>query len=120
MEEWSNINISISIIDVEEHTAALCIPPKQSRKKERHDVRRSNNLRMGTTERFFVWFTRLRLQFQQGPTSFIQLIWTENWEQTDHRYISTPLTDKFIHLESRTQPQIPQDMHLLQNQQYRV
>ncbi|KAA6356719.1 MAG: hypothetical protein EZS28_047754 [Streblomastix strix] len=38
MEEMANINLSISIIDDEEHTAAVCILPKQSKKRERYDV----------------------------------------------------------------------------------
>ncbi|KAA6353907.1 MAG: hypothetical protein EZS28_050566, partial [Streblomastix strix] len=34
---------------------------------------------------------RLREHFQQSPTNFIHLFWTENWKQADQRYISTLL-----------------------------
>ncbi|KAA6371223.1 MAG: hypothetical protein EZS28_033251, partial [Streblomastix strix] len=32
-----------------------------------------------------------REHFQQSPTNFIHLFWTENWKQADQRYISTRL-----------------------------
>ncbi|KAA6398793.1 MAG: hypothetical protein EZS28_005680 [Streblomastix strix] len=91
MEEMANIDLSVSIIDDEEHSAAVSIPPKQSKKRERYDVRRTEDPKVCPTETFFIWSTRLRDHFQQSPTNFILLFWTENWKQEDPRYISTRL-----------------------------
>ncbi|KAA6354930.1 MAG: hypothetical protein EZS28_049543, partial [Streblomastix strix] len=91
MEEMANIDLSVSIIDDEEHTAAVCIPPKQSVQKERYDVRKTEEPKVCPTETFFVWLTRLREHFQQSPTNIIHLFWTENWKRADQRYISTRL-----------------------------
>ncbi|KAA6396259.1 MAG: hypothetical protein EZS28_008213 [Streblomastix strix] len=63
IEEMANIDLSVSIIDDDEQTSAVCIPPKQSRKEH----------------------------FQQSPKNFIHIFWTENWEQADQRYIGTRL-----------------------------
>ncbi|KAA6396037.1 MAG: hypothetical protein EZS28_008439 [Streblomastix strix] len=41
MEEIANIDLSVSIIDDEEHTAALFVPLKQSRKRQTYDVRKT-------------------------------------------------------------------------------
>ncbi|KAA6389440.1 MAG: hypothetical protein EZS28_015030 [Streblomastix strix] len=89
IEEMENIDQSTQIIDDEKHRATVCIPPKQSRKKERYNVRRTENPRVCPTEAFFVWLVRLREHFQQSPTNFILLFWTEKWEQADQRYIGT-------------------------------
>ncbi|KAA6358266.1 MAG: hypothetical protein EZS28_046207 [Streblomastix strix] len=91
MEETTNIDLLISIIDDEEHTAAVFIPPKQSIQRERYDVRRTEDPRMCPSETFFVWLTRLREYFQQSIINFIHLFWTEDWKQTDQRCISTRL-----------------------------
>ncbi|KAA6388250.1 MAG: hypothetical protein EZS28_016225 [Streblomastix strix] len=88
IEEMANKDLSVSIIDDEEHTAAIFIPPKQSKNRERYDVRRTEDLRVCPTETFFVWLTRLREHFQQSPTNIIHLFWTEKWEQADQKYIS--------------------------------
>ncbi|KAA6356572.1 MAG: hypothetical protein EZS28_047901 [Streblomastix strix] len=50
MEEMVNIDLSVSIRDDEEHTAAVCIPHKQSRMKKRYDVRRTEDPRVCPTE----------------------------------------------------------------------
>ncbi|KAA6374383.1 MAG: hypothetical protein EZS28_030090, partial [Streblomastix strix] len=71
LEEIANIDLSVSIIDDEEHTAAVCISPKQSRKREREMI--------------------LREHFQRSPTNLKHQFRTENWEQVDQRYISTRL-----------------------------
>ncbi|KAA6363233.1 MAG: hypothetical protein EZS28_041241 [Streblomastix strix] len=89
MEEMANIDLSVSIIDDQEQRAAVCIPPKQSFKRERYDVRKTDESKVCPTETFFVWLTRLREHFQQSPTNFIHLFWTENWKRADQRYIST-------------------------------
>ncbi|KAA6365498.1 MAG: hypothetical protein EZS28_038975, partial [Streblomastix strix] len=90
-EEMANIDLSVSIIDDQEQRAAICIPPKQSVQRERYDVRKTDEPKVCPTETFFVWLTRLREHFQQGPTNFIHLFWTENWKRADQRYISTRL-----------------------------
>ncbi|KAA6395263.1 MAG: hypothetical protein EZS28_009208 [Streblomastix strix] len=60
MEEMANIDLSLSIIVDEEHTAAVCIPPKQSKKSERYDVRKTEDLRVCPKETFVRYFsTRL-------------------------------------------------------------
>ncbi|KAA6360079.1 MAG: hypothetical protein EZS28_044392, partial [Streblomastix strix] len=91
MEEMANIDLSISIMDEEEHRAAVYIPLKQSRKRERYVVRKTEEPKVCPTETFFVWLARLREHFQQSPTNFIHLFWTENWKRADQRYISTSL-----------------------------
>ncbi|KAA6371229.1 MAG: hypothetical protein EZS28_033244, partial [Streblomastix strix] len=91
MEEMANIDLSVSIIDDQEQRAAVCIPPKQSVQRERYDVRKTEEPKVCPTETFFVWLTRLREHFQQSPTNFIHLFWTENWKGADQRYISTRL-----------------------------
>ncbi|KAA6362367.1 MAG: hypothetical protein EZS28_042106, partial [Streblomastix strix] len=91
MEEMANIDLSVSIIDDEEHREAVCIPPNQSKKRARYDVRRTEDPKECLIEAFFVWLARLRDNFQQSPTNFIHLFWTENWLQADQRYISTRL-----------------------------
>ncbi|KAA6368501.1 MAG: hypothetical protein EZS28_035973 [Streblomastix strix] len=91
MEEMANIDLSVSIIDDEEQRAAVCILPKQSVQRERYDLRKTEEPKVCPTETFFVWLTRLREHFQQSPTNFIHLFWTENWKQADQRYISTRL-----------------------------
>ncbi|KAA6390317.1 MAG: hypothetical protein EZS28_014158 [Streblomastix strix] len=65
MEEMANIDLSVSIIDDQEQRAAVCIPPKQSKKRERYDAKRTQDPRGCPTETFF------------------------NWKQADQRYIST-------------------------------
>ncbi|KAA6392882.1 MAG: hypothetical protein EZS28_011585 [Streblomastix strix] len=77
--------------DDEEHTAAVCIQPKQSRKRERYDVRRTEEPKVCPTKTFFVWLARLSEYFQQSPTNIIHLFWTENLKQADQKYISTRL-----------------------------
>ncbi|KAA6355218.1 MAG: hypothetical protein EZS28_049256, partial [Streblomastix strix] len=64
---------------------------KQSVQRERYDVRKTEEPKVCPTETFFVWLTRLREHFQQSPTNFIHLFWTENWKRADQRYISTRL-----------------------------
>ncbi|KAA6377176.1 MAG: hypothetical protein EZS28_027297 [Streblomastix strix] len=91
MEEMANIDLSVSIIDDYEQRAAVCIPPKQSVQTERDDVRKTEEPKVCPTETFFVCLTRLREHFQQSPTNFIHLFWTENWKRADQRYISTRL-----------------------------
>ncbi|KAA6359990.1 MAG: hypothetical protein EZS28_044483, partial [Streblomastix strix] len=91
MVEMANIDLSISIIDDEEQRAAVCIPPKQSVQRERYDVRKTEEPKVCPTETFFVWLTRLREHFQQSPTNFKHLFWTENWKRADQRHISTRL-----------------------------
>ncbi|KAA6379537.1 MAG: hypothetical protein EZS28_024936 [Streblomastix strix] len=59
--------------------------------RERYDVRKTDEPKVCPTETFFVWLTRLRQHFQQSPTNFIHLFWTENWKRADQRYISTRL-----------------------------
>ncbi|KAA6373959.1 MAG: hypothetical protein EZS28_030515 [Streblomastix strix] len=95
MEEMVNIDLSTSIIDEEKHTAAVCIPPKQSIQRERYDVRKTEDSRVWSTTTFFVWQTRLREYFQQSPTNFIHLFWTKNWKQVYQRYINICL-GKFV------------------------
>ncbi|KAA6384382.1 MAG: hypothetical protein EZS28_020094 [Streblomastix strix] len=53
MEGMANIDLSVSIIDDEDQTATVCFPPKQSRKRESYDVRRTNDPRVCQTETFF-------------------------------------------------------------------
>ncbi|KAA6380019.1 MAG: hypothetical protein EZS28_024453 [Streblomastix strix] len=89
--EMASIDVSVSIIDDQEQKAAVCIPPKQSVQRERYDVRKTVEPKVCSTETFFVWLTRLRDRFQQSPTNFIHLFWTENWKRADQRYISTRL-----------------------------
>ncbi|KAA6385086.1 MAG: hypothetical protein EZS28_019386, partial [Streblomastix strix] len=91
MEEMANIDLSVSIIDDQEQRAAVCIPPKQSVQKERYDVRKTEEPKVCPTETFFVRLTRLREHFQQSPTNFMHLFWTENWKRADQRYVSTRL-----------------------------
>ncbi|KAA6371009.1 MAG: hypothetical protein EZS28_033464 [Streblomastix strix] len=91
MEEMANIDLSVSIIDDQEQRAAVYIPPKQSVQRERYDVKKTEEPKVCPTETFFVWLTRLRVHFQQSPTNFIHLFWTENWKRADQRYISTRL-----------------------------
>ncbi|KAA6376417.1 MAG: hypothetical protein EZS28_028057 [Streblomastix strix] len=91
MEEMANIDLSVSIIDDEEQRAAVCIPPNQSVQREQYDVRKTDEPKVCPTEIFFVWLTRLRQHFQQSPTNFIHLFWTENWKRADQKYISTRL-----------------------------
>ncbi|KAA6394463.1 MAG: hypothetical protein EZS28_010016 [Streblomastix strix] len=100
MEEMANIDLSVSIIDDEEHRAAVCIPHKQSKKRERYDVRRTEDPKVCPTETFIVWLTRLREHFQQSPPNFIHLFWIENWKQADQRdTLALVLKDLFRHLE---------------------
>ncbi|KAA6402452.1 MAG: hypothetical protein EZS28_002012, partial [Streblomastix strix] len=91
MEEMANIDLSVSILDDQKQRAAVCFPPKQSKKRQRYDVRRTENPKVCPTETFFVWFPRHREHFQQRPTNFIHLFWTENWMHAYQRYISTRL-----------------------------
>ncbi|KAA6396149.1 MAG: hypothetical protein EZS28_008324 [Streblomastix strix] len=119
MEEMANIDLSVSIIDDEEQTAAVCIQPKQSVQRERYDVRKTNNPRVCPTETLFVWFTRLREHFQQSPTNFIHLFQTENWEQADHRYTSARLERLVLTLGVKGATANSKDTHLLQNQLHR-
>ncbi|KAA6334313.1 MAG: hypothetical protein EZS28_053079, partial [Streblomastix strix] len=91
MEEMANIDLSVSIIDDQEHRAAVCILHKLSiqREKERYDVRKTEESKVCPRETFFVQLTRLRKHFQQSPTNFIHLFWTEYWKQADQKYINT-------------------------------
>ncbi|KAA6377895.1 MAG: hypothetical protein EZS28_026579 [Streblomastix strix] len=91
MEEKANIDLSVSIMDDQEYRAAVCIPLKQSVYRERYDVRMTEEPNVCPTETFFVRLTGLREHFQQSPTNFIHLFWTENWKRADQRYISTRL-----------------------------
>ncbi|KAA6385619.1 MAG: hypothetical protein EZS28_018850 [Streblomastix strix] len=91
IEEVANIDLPVSIIYDEKQTTTVCISPKQSRKNARYDVRRTNNLIVDPTDTSFVWLARLREHFQQCPTNFIYLFWTEYWEKADHIYINTHL-----------------------------
>ncbi|KAA6393404.1 MAG: hypothetical protein EZS28_011074 [Streblomastix strix] len=91
IEEMSNIDFSVSIIVDQEQRAAVCISSKQSVQRERYDVRKTEEPKVCPTETFFVWLTRLREHFQQSPTNFIHLFWTENWKRADQRYICTRL-----------------------------
>ncbi|KAA6374274.1 MAG: hypothetical protein EZS28_030200 [Streblomastix strix] len=45
MKEMANIDLSVSNIVDEEHTAAVCILPKQSKRRERYNVRRTEDLK---------------------------------------------------------------------------
>ncbi|KAA6379998.1 MAG: hypothetical protein EZS28_024474, partial [Streblomastix strix] len=101
MKEMTNIDLFEWIIDNEDQTAATCFSPKQSKKRERYYVRRTDDSRVSPKETFFVWFTRLREHFQQCQTDFINQFWTENWEQSDQRYISTRLLQNQLHWESQ-------------------
>ncbi|KAA6381772.1 MAG: hypothetical protein EZS28_022702 [Streblomastix strix] len=89
MEEVANIDVSVSIIDDEEQLAAVCIPPKQLWKRNRYDVRRTNDLRQRLTKSFFVQLIKHREHFQHSPTDYIHLFWTENWKRADQRHISS-------------------------------
>ncbi|KAA6321171.1 MAG: hypothetical protein EZS28_054589, partial [Streblomastix strix] len=60
-------------------------------RRERYDVRSTEDLIFCPTETFFVWLTRLREHFQQSPTNFIHLFQCRNLEQADLRYVSTRL-----------------------------
>ncbi|KAA6394525.1 MAG: hypothetical protein EZS28_009948 [Streblomastix strix] len=91
MGEMAIIDPLLSIIDDEEHTATVCIPQKQSRKRERYDVSRTNDPKMFPAQTFFVLLERLGDHFQHSPTNFLNLFWTENWKQADQKYISIRL-----------------------------
>ncbi|KAA6393589.1 MAG: hypothetical protein EZS28_010887, partial [Streblomastix strix] len=91
MEEMANMDLSVSIKNDEEHTAAVCIPTKQYVQRERYDVRKTDEPKVYPTETLFVWLTSLKEHFQQSTTNFIHLFWTENWKRADQRYISTRL-----------------------------
>ncbi|KAA6357544.1 MAG: hypothetical protein EZS28_046929 [Streblomastix strix] len=91
MEEMANIDLSVSIMDDQEQRAAVFILPKQSVQRDRYYVRKTEKPKVCQTETFFVWLARLREHFQQSPTNFIHLFWTENWKQVDQRFIGTRL-----------------------------
>ncbi|KAA6356960.1 MAG: hypothetical protein EZS28_047514, partial [Streblomastix strix] len=67
----------------------VCILTKQSKKRERYDVRRTEDPSVCPTETFFVWPTRYRQHFQPSLTNFIHLFWTEKWVYADQKCIST-------------------------------
>ncbi|KAA6400907.1 MAG: hypothetical protein EZS28_003569, partial [Streblomastix strix] len=108
MEEMANIDLSVSIIDDQEQRATVCIPPKQSVQRERYDVWKTDEPKVCPTETFFVWLTRLREHFQQSPTNFIHLFWSENRKQTDQRCISTRLErlDQTLEVQNATENSI--------------
>ncbi|KAA6390187.1 MAG: hypothetical protein EZS28_014285 [Streblomastix strix] len=91
MEEMANIDLSVSIIDDQEHTSAVCIPPKQSVQRERYNIRKTEESKVCSTKTFFAWLIRLREHLQKNPTNFIHQFWSENWEQADQKCISTRL-----------------------------
>ncbi|KAA6376819.1 MAG: hypothetical protein EZS28_027655 [Streblomastix strix] len=41
MEEMANIDLSVIIIDDDHRPASVCVPPKQTRQKQRYDLRRA-------------------------------------------------------------------------------
>lgn len=63
IEEMVNIDISESIIGDKDQTAAKCFPPKQSRMCERYDLMKTSDLRICSTETFYVWLVRLGVHF---------------------------------------------------------
>ncbi|KAA6402660.1 MAG: hypothetical protein EZS28_001806 [Streblomastix strix] len=63
MEKMTIIDLSVSIIDGVHRSASVCIPPKQSRQRQRYDLRRTEEATACPTESFFVWLARLREHF---------------------------------------------------------
>ncbi|KAA6382671.1 MAG: hypothetical protein EZS28_021801, partial [Streblomastix strix] len=74
MEEMTNINLSVSILDDEQQTAAVCILPKYMRMRKICNVWETYDPCVCSTETIFVSLSRLREHFQQSPTDSIHLI----------------------------------------------
>ncbi|KAA6397538.1 MAG: hypothetical protein EZS28_006930 [Streblomastix strix] len=105
MEEMENIDLLVSIIDDEKHTAAVCISPKQSKKRERYDVRRTEDPKSISNRDQQISYTYSGLK-----------IWSKLIRDTlAHAY-----KDLHKHLDSKGRLRTPLDTHLLQNEQHRV
>ncbi|KAA6385092.1 MAG: hypothetical protein EZS28_019379, partial [Streblomastix strix] len=121
MEEMANIDLSVSIIDDEEHTAALCISPKQSGKRVRDIMQKQQKILEYVQQRPFLFgqqdLENTSNRVQQTSYTYFGL---RNGCKLIRNTLIHVLKDLFRHLENRMQLKTLLDTHLLQNQQHRL
>ncbi|KAA6368733.1 MAG: hypothetical protein EZS28_035740 [Streblomastix strix] len=120
MEEMANIDLSVSIIDDIEHRAAVSIPPKQSKRKER-EMMQEKQKTLKYVQQNLSLFGQQDLEntsdkVQRNSFTYSGLRTGSKLIRNTFAYV---LKDLFKHFEFKMQLQTPFDMHLLQNQQHR-
>ncbi|KAA6380588.1 MAG: hypothetical protein EZS28_023885 [Streblomastix strix] len=89
MKEMANIDLSVSIIVDEEHTAAVCIPPKQSNRRKICNVRRTEDLKVGPTVTFYNWKQADQKYISSRLERLVQILGEQNATANSIRYASS-------------------------------
>ncbi|KAA6377974.1 MAG: hypothetical protein EZS28_026499 [Streblomastix strix] len=120
MVEMAIIDLSVSIIDDQEHTEAVCIPPNNLR-KERDIIIEEQKILECVQQRYFL-FVYQDLENTSNRVHQNSYTYSELKIETKliRNSLAHVLNDLFRQLEYKMQLQTPLDLHHLPNQQHRV